>query len=56
MRTVESAVARPTVTAARVEIHDPEPAAAALVKQPAMWFAVAGWAVALILLFRRRSI
>jgi hypothetical protein len=27
-----------------------------LVKQPALWFAVAGWAVAVVLLFRRRSI
>jgi len=27
-----------------------------LVKQPALWFAVAGWALALILLFRRRTI
>jgi len=26
-----------------------------LVKQPALWFAVAGWALALVLLFRRRS-
>ena len=32
------------------------PPAAALVKQPAIWFAVAGWAVAIVLLFRRRSI
>ncbi len=28
----------------------------ALVKQPALWFAIAGWGVALVLLFRRRSI
>jgi len=35
----------------------PAPAAApALVKQPALWFAVAGWGVAVVLLFRRRSI
>ena len=27
-----------------------------LVKQPALWFAVTGWALALILLFRRRTI
>jgi hypothetical protein len=27
-----------------------------LVKQPALWFAVAGWAVAIVLLFRRRTI
>ena len=32
------------------------PPAPALVKQPALWFAVAGWAVAVVLLFRRRSI
>jgi hypothetical protein len=31
-------------------------AAPPLVKQPALWFAVAGWAVAVVLLFRRRSI
>lgn len=31
-------------------------AALLLVKQPALWFAVAGWAVAVVLLFRRRSI
>jgi hypothetical protein len=38
----------------------PAPAAPAptpaLVKQPALWFAIAGWAVAFVLLFRRRSI
>ena len=27
-----------------------------LAKQPALWFAIAGWAVAVVLLFRRRSI
>jgi hypothetical protein len=27
-----------------------------LVKQPALWFAVSGWAVAVVLLFRRRSL
>jgi hypothetical protein len=32
------------------------PAAPSLVKQPALWFAVAGWAVAVALLSRRRSI
>jgi hypothetical protein len=31
-------------------------AAPPLVKQPAMWFAVAGWTVAIVMLFRRRSI
>ena len=36
-----------------VEVPAPAPA---LVKQPALWFAIAGWAVAFILLFRRRSI
>jgi len=33
-----------------------QPIAPPLVKQPAIWFAVAGWAVAVVLLFRRRSI
>ena len=27
-----------------------------LVKQPALWFAVAGWALAFVALFRRKSI
>jgi hypothetical protein len=37
----------------------PPPVAAAappLVQQPALWFALAGWAVAVLLLFRRRSV
>jgi len=48
--------ARPAAPVTKVE---PEPAPAdapPLIKQPALWFAVAGWAVALVLLFRRRSI
>jgi hypothetical protein len=50
---VERVEALPVAVAAAV----PAPATApALVKQPALWFAVAGWAVALVLLFRRRSI
>jgi hypothetical protein len=41
------------------DVAAPRPSPAApppLVKQPALWFAVAGWSVALVLLFRRRSI
>ena len=41
----------PPVEAAPIAIP-PTP----LVKQPAMWFAVSGWAVAIVLLFRRRSL
>jgi hypothetical protein len=43
-------------------VPDPAPAvipqyvAPPLVKQPALWFAVTGWAVAIVLLFRRRSL
>jgi hypothetical protein len=56
-----SAAAAPAPSAASVAAkgEPPEPAPAAappLVKQPALWFAVAGWAVALVLLFRRRSV
>jgi hypothetical protein len=45
----------------RVHVAPPHPppvatAAPPLVKQPALWFAAAGWAVAVVLLFRRRSI
>ena len=48
---------RPSAPATRVETPEPAPAAAPpLIKQPALWFAIAGWAVALVLLFRRRSI
>jgi hypothetical protein len=32
------------------------PGAPPLLKQPALWFAVSGWALAVVLLFRRRSI
>lgn len=32
------------------------PLAVTLVKQPALWFAVAGWALAIVLLFRRRAL
>lgn len=46
------AVAPPAAAPAVV----PRPVAPPLVKQPAIWFAVAGWAVAVVLLFRRRSI
>lgn len=46
--------AQPAVPA---PVAAPVPAAAAppLVKQPALWFAVAGWTLALVLLFRQRS-
>ena len=27
-----------------------------LVKQPALWFAIAGWVLAVVVLFRRRSV
>ena len=53
------AAGRPSAPATKIEApeHEPAPAAAPpLVKQPALWFAVAGWAVAVVLLFRRRSI
>ena len=45
--------ARSRTSAAAAEAapsHPPTP----LVKQPALWFAVSGWAVAVVLLFRRR--
>jgi hypothetical protein len=33
----------------------PAPIATPLLKQPALWFAAGGWALAIVLLFRRRS-
>jgi hypothetical protein len=33
----------------------PPPVATPLLKQPALWFAAGGWALAIVLLFRRRS-
>jgi hypothetical protein len=56
--TIAEAPARQlSASPASVEAPEPLPTAAPpLVKQPALWFAVAGWSVALVLLFRRRSI
>jgi hypothetical protein len=57
LRIPEAAAGRPSASATKVGTPEPAPAAAPpLVKQPALWFAVAGWAVAVVLLFRRRSI
>jgi hypothetical protein len=59
LRSAPAAADEPPAPATKVEALEPAPAPAAappLVKQPALWFAVAGWAVALVLLFRRRSI
>jgi hypothetical protein len=39
-----------------VPIMIPVASAPPLVKQPALWFAVAGWVVAIVLLFRRKAI
>ena len=67
LRTAEPAVAQASALVQPIEQVAAPPAAVpmaietpvaapTLVKQPALWFAVAGWAVALVLLFRRRSI
>jgi hypothetical protein len=57
LRIGEAGAGTPPPSATKVESPEPAPAAAPpLVKQPALWFAVAGWAVAVVLLFRRRSI
>jgi hypothetical protein len=51
-----STPATPAAPVTKVE-PGPTPAAAPpLIKQPALWFALAGWAVAAVLLFRRRSL
>ena len=48
----------PAVVTPPVPAPDPTPVAPPppLVKQPALWFAVAGWGVAIVLLFRRKTI
>ena len=69
LRIAGAAAGKPAASATKVEPPAPAPApesasasasapaaATPLVKQPALWFAVAGWAVAMVLLFRRRSI
>ena len=65
LRSADAAAVKAPEPAPRVERIEPAPAAPvepapaaapALVKQPALWFAIAGWAVAFVLLFRRRSI
>ena len=58
LRTAQPVAVRSSMSAMKAEPPAPEPAPAAappLLKQPALWFAVAGWAVALVLLFRRPS-
>lgn len=59
LKIAEAAARKPSTAVTSVEA--PEPAlnaapAPPLVEQPALWFAVAGWSVAVVLLFRRRSI
>jgi len=59
LKTTEAGTDNPSASPTKVEPREPEPLSAPappLVKQPALWFAIAGWAVALVLLFRRRSI
>ena len=56
---VPVAIETPVPASAPAPVPEPPPAPPAappLVKQPALWFAVTGWAVAVVLLFRRRSI
>jgi hypothetical protein len=48
--------AAPAAPATKVEPGPAPTAAPPLIKQPALWFALAGWTVAAVLLFRRRSI
>jgi hypothetical protein len=61
LKVADAAAPQPSASATKVEVAEPAPAPAPaaappLVQQPALWFAVAGWAVAAVLLFRRRSI
>ena len=59
LKTAKATAREPSVSVTKAEpppSPEPPPAAPPLVKQPALWFAVAGWAVAGVLLFRRRSI
>jgi hypothetical protein len=51
-------LSEPAVVTPPVPAPDPTPVASPppLVKQPALWFAVAGWGVAIVLLFRRKTI
>jgi hypothetical protein len=46
----------PAVRAVPVPAAIPAASPPPLVKQPALWFAVAGWGVAIVLLFRRKTI
>ena len=57
LRIADAAAGRPSASATNIDAPERAPAASPpLVKQPALWFAVAGWAVAVVLLFRRRSL
>jgi hypothetical protein len=50
------AVSPPLPVPVVVQVPVPVPSPSPLVKQPALWFAVAGWIVAIVLLFRRKTI
>ena len=58
LTSAQATAGMPSASGRAVDLHKPTPGSAVppLVKQPALWFAVAGWAVAVVLLFRRRSI
>jgi hypothetical protein len=45
-----------TVTTKDTSSSPPSRGMAALVRQPALWFAVSGWGVAIVLLFRRKTV
>jgi len=52
-KAVSAPVAVPVATPVASPVASPPPP---LVKQPALWFAVTGWGVAIVLLFRRKTI
>ena len=56
LKSAEAPAPQPSASVTKVEAPAGVVAAPSLAKQPALWFAVAGWAVAFVLLFRRRSI
>jgi hypothetical protein len=50
------AVSPPLPLPVVVQVPVPVPSPSPLVRQPALWFAIAGWIVAIVLLFRRKTI
>ncbi|HEY7473942.1 MAG TPA: hypothetical protein VH679_02955 [Vicinamibacterales bacterium] len=51
-----AAIPKASAPASAPPVDEPPPPAPPLIRQPALWFAAGGWGLAIVLLFRRRSV